>query len=524
MKMSWVLFSLALWPGALVTARDEEGEPAASAWVREDPSSHQLVYRTLNQRGDHICDFSYAGYMGGGVALPDLAVKARVETPSGGDDTAAIQQAIDAVSALPLVNGQRGAVWLGPGIFQCGETLTIQASGVVLRGSGLASTTLSLTGDPHLAVKIAGNAQAQDIGGESVIVDDYVPSGAQFFQVKDATAFHAGDTISITRPVTPAWVAFMGMNHLARDGQPETWVGDKLETERTVSSISGQTLCLDVPLTDSYDATYLGHEAVKVARISHAGPDGADLRVTQSGVESLTIQAPKRHVVLGEPAFDGLRLEGVKDNWVRDVSMTGITSGVAIEGSQRITLEKVNVDNATIVGDAKPFDISISGTQVLCDRCTGRGDMVWYAATMARVQGPNVVLNSTFQGDGRIDAHQRWATGLLVDGCHVPTGMISMHNRGEMGTGHGWAMGWGVVWNCTALGFDVQNPPGCANWQIGCRGENKTEPMPTYPKKEDRIMPRGIIESQGTPVTPTSLYLAQLLQRLGAQAVHNIGY
>jgi hypothetical protein len=530
LKIIWVLLGLALWPGTLALVRGSDG---ASSWVWADSSTGKLAYKSLD-KGDHICDFSYAGYMGGGVALPNLDVKAHVDSPSGGDDTAAIQQAIDTVSALPLVNGQRGAVLLGDGTFQCNGTLTINASGVVLRGSGLTSTALSLTGDPHPAIKIAGDGKAHLIGGESVIADDYVPSGANSFHVKEASAFHVGDTISITKPVTPDWVAFMGMDKLVRNGKPETWLKGSLETERTISSISGQTIEVDVPLTDCYDSTYVGKETVKVARISHAGPDGADPRVTQSGVENLTIHAPERHIVLGQPAFEGLQLQGLMDCWLLNVSMTGVTSGIWMKASRRVTLEKVNIDNATIMGAAKPFDISMDeSTLILCDQCTGHGDAVWYAATASRCQGPNVVLNCTFKGKGAIDAHERWATGLLVDGCQVPDGSIGMHNRGEMGSGHGWTMGWGVVWNCAAATFSVQNPPGAANWQIGCRGNNITERMPTFSEEgggaddtgnSNGTLSPGIIESQDAPVSPTSLYLAQLRQRLGDQALHNIGY
>src|SRR5262249_10723522 len=63
--------------------------------------------------GNRVMDFSSAGYKGGGVALPSaLPVRATV-SPGGADDRAAIQAAIDAVSALPLdENGFRGAVQL----------------------------------------------------------------------------------------------------------------------------------------------------------------------------------------------------------------------------------------------------------------------------------------------------------------------------------------------------------------------------------------------------------------------------
>jgi len=37
-------------------------------------------------------------------------------------------------------------------------------------------------------------------------------------------------------------------------------------------------------------------------------------------------------------------------------------------------------------------------------------------------------------------------------------------------------------------------------------------------------LPEGIYDSHNTPVAPTSLYLAQLNERLGKQALINVGY
>ena len=106
----------------------------------------------------------------------------------------------------------------------------------------------------------------------------------------------------------------------------------------------------------------------------------------------------------------------------------------------------------------------------------------------------------------------RWSTALLIDGCSVPQGEIDFLNRGVMGSGHGWAIGWGVAWNCTAKKLTIMQPPGAINWCIGCAGPD-TPPAPNPG-----------ISSYGKAVSPRSLYLAQLQNRLGAQALKNIDY
>jgi hypothetical protein len=124
-----------------------------SQWVYKGANG-KLQYKTT-KAGDRIMDFSHAGYMGGGVALPIVPVKRTVQ-PSGGDDTKQIQIAINEVAAMPMVNGFRGAVLLGPGVFNCSAALTLSVSGVVLRGSGsgVGGSTISMSGNKHFAVVI----------------------------------------------------------------------------------------------------------------------------------------------------------------------------------------------------------------------------------------------------------------------------------------------------------------------------------------------------------------------------------
>lgn len=495
---------------------------AQSKWVQLGPDG-KLVY-THSPQGDRIVDFSYAGYHGGGVALPSVKAS-KLVTPTGADDSAAIQAAIDEVSKLPIARGQRGAVVLAPGVFHCAKTLTIAASGVVLRGAGTdakTGTTIELTGAPHLGISVEGKLDVKKLSATN-ITDAYVPVGTMLIHVADTSKIHAGDTLQIAKPVTLAWLKFMGMDTLERAGKDEKWVGvSELSARRVVTSISGNALTLEVPLTDDIDSKFLGGTPSTVTTVEVSG------QIAEDGVESLRIVAPTRAIALGkDPEFDGIAMKNAVDSWIRNVNLEDTTNSVGIDsGTERVTVTQVDVlQRVPVTTPAKPFDFSVNGTQILIDRCSGRGDEVFYMATQAREQGPVVLLHSKFAGNGHVQPHQRWSTGLLVDGSEALGGGIDLMNRGTMGSGHGWAIGWSVLWNNVAGDFVVQQPPGTANWSIGDRGPHSLKPQPTTggPKGGPNL-PSGIVESPGKPVEPTSLYLQQLKDRLGPAAVKAIGY
>jgi hypothetical protein len=86
--------------------------------------------------GNIIPDFSHVGYKYGDEAIPNVPVKATVE-PVDGDALSVIQAAIESLyDTDPDENGFRGAVLIKSGTYEVDGIITINQSGIVLRGEG----------------------------------------------------------------------------------------------------------------------------------------------------------------------------------------------------------------------------------------------------------------------------------------------------------------------------------------------------------------------------------------------------
>ncbi len=501
-------------------------EGGTSAWVHPGQDG-KLVYQKT-PAGDRIMDFSSAGYMGGGVRLPEVPVKRTVQPLPNEDSTAAIQAALDEVSKLPLEGKFRGAVRLAPGVFTCSNSLVISASGVVLQGSGCGpgetSSTIKMSGPRHAAIIARnrgggrnGSSRVERAGKiQTLMTEEYVPSGVTSFSVKDVGGFKAGDVLQIRRPVTAKWIQYLGMDDLTRDGKAQTWIraGTTIPIERKLVGISGHTMTLEVPLSDSFDPKYLNPPGTLLVKLL------PEPRLNQIGIENLRIECPPQAVNHTEALYSAVRLNG-EDCWARNLVIDETMNSVEVTG-RRITLDHLVIDRKALhQGSSKPAEIAPNGDQILVNRCSVNADNVWFVATGAEHSGPIVLLHCTFTGNGHIEGHQRWTTGMLLDNCELPNGGIDLKNRGSMGSGHGWGTGWSVAWNCVAKTYVVQQPPGAYNWAIGCRGERFLLPRPfgKGPK-----LPSGVFDSHDRPVTPSSLYLSQLAERLGPSALKNIGY
>src|SRR5690606_4807297 len=134
-KISWIVLLPFLALTLIVTAQDIP--PTASLVY---PGIDGKLTYVADSLGNTIPDFSNAGYKGGGLPIPTIAIKATI-WPVLGDNSDNIQKVIDSVSALPAdASGFRGAILLKMGYFRLEKPLYIKASGIVLRGEGMGET------------------------------------------------------------------------------------------------------------------------------------------------------------------------------------------------------------------------------------------------------------------------------------------------------------------------------------------------------------------------------------------------
>ena len=342
----------------------------------------------------------------------------------------------------------------------------------MLRGND--GTILHLTGKPHVAIVVKGEKKVAQDGRPTPITDSYVPSGANSFSVGSTAGLQVGDTIQITRPVTETWVDFMGMSDLVRDGKSETWLTGKLQTEQVVQAISGNRITVSVPLSDSYDSRYLNPPGSTVVKVTVSG------LISQVGIEHLRIESPPQPIAITAPQFRALHFVDVVDSWARDLDIHDTISSLDVgAGSSRVTIQRVSHSHS--VATLGPPSPGTSATTEL-RRCSTDAPAT---ATMSFTSSPTVATRVPTSCSTAPFA----ATDTFNPTCAGPRdywwtvarcrrAAIDLMNRGIMGSGHGWAMGWGVAWNCMAKSFVIQQPPGrdeLGDWMY----RNRAEPSDT---------------------------------------------
>lgn len=475
----------------------------------------RLVY-PADAQGNRIPDFSHAGYEGGGVPLPDVPVRVTV-SPVDGDDTATIQAALDQVGALPLqADGYRGTVRLAPGIYDVAGTIRIRHSGVVLAGSGdgddpAANTILRRTGTSLANVIMAGGGaddqfRSEIPGTRRPITSPRVGVGSRVFTVDDASGFAVGDNVIVFHPSTEAWIAAMDRGGVT---DANVWrPGDiDIRYHRYVTAIAGNTIEIDAPVFDHLERSLSQSFVYKYDR---AGV------LTKIGIEDLQVDIVTAGPTSETHCEDAVEFIEAENSWIRDCTMKHFWhAGVQFAGSTRCTAERVRaIEPHSVVTGGRRYNFSTHHAQLILFRdCFAHDARHAYVANGTSTDAGNVALHCVLDRNYTFsEGHRRWSTGLLFDGL-VATNRrnadtLGFYNRGNFGTGHGWAAGHSVIWNCDAAGGKilVQQPPLAQNYAIGSFG-NVTGAGPF-------AGPVGFIEgSNSAGLEPNSLYLAQLNER-----------
>jgi hypothetical protein len=517
------------------------------AGAQDIPPTTSLVYPGTDGRlvyvadslGNKIPDFSNAGYKGGGVPIPYVAVKETV-WPVAGDNSAHIQEAIDRVSALPQdASGFRGAVLLKMGTYELEKPLYIKSSGVVLRGEGMSDIGTILIGKIPKERQTYGRGGLVNISGtaaiapqedtKQVITDQYVPVGSCSFSIKSAKAFKVGDKILVRRIGNQDWIKAIGEDSLSAGRN--RWRPFNITYDRIIAGISGNTITVDAPIFTAVDSRYGGGEILKYN----------DERIEQAGVENLRgiseynpsvrqstygnmdrDKLDPKFQYQGEEYFSDenhvanfIVISNSKNIWVRNISALHFVTSVVQSnaGTKWITVQDCESrEPVSQRWGARRFIYQMNGQLCLVQRCFSQKGRHSFVLQGSEASG-NVFLHcEAVNPYSTSEPHNRWVNGVLYDNVKAP---LTARYWDYM---IGWAGANIVFWNCEG-DFLVQSPPTAKNYSFGHIGINAVifnAPL------QDLTKPNGHVESLDRHVFPESLYLTQLSERLGEGAVKNI--
>jgi len=420
---------------------------------------------TASRAAENAIDFSHAGYGGGGVTIPSVPATVAI-TPSGADDMATIQYAIDKVSALPLdPAGFRGAVVLRTGTYRVKDQLKISASGVVLRGEN--STIIATGQSRRTLIFVAGKSTDQPLSYKSKVTAD-VPAGSTQLTLASVEGLTAGMYVAIRRPSTKEWIHDSGMDQFTGNF-PDirlNWSSGSrdLVWDRTVVSVDSAScaVTLDAPITTALEGRYGGatlQARAQTGQLHHVGIEGLAL------CSEFDESNPRDE----EHAWIAIQMEYVENAWVRDVTAKHFVSAAVWLGTETNTITIQDSRSETPISEDagwRRFGFYVGGQQVLVQRCVAIAARQPFLAGLCSA-GPNVFLDCTAEhATGDSGSIESWASGVLFDNVKIEGAGFVLGNLGECWQGAGWNAANSTLWNCTAKLFTTDNPPGAINQVI----------------------------------------------------------
>ncbi|HXF09331.1 MAG TPA: autotransporter-associated beta strand repeat-containing protein, partial [Desulfuromonadaceae bacterium] len=470
----------------------------------------KLVYWP-DTNGDIIPDFSKAGYMAGEVPIPTNIPVVTTLSPIAGDNQPQIQNAINALSAQPLgTNGFRGVIYLNAGVYNMSNGLSCTASGIIVRGAGCATngTLLHLlAGHAIWTVNNPSGVSRKEVAStRHNVTSDYVPLGANWFQVDSVANWAVGDDIVIYRPSTALWCQVID----TAVQYPLSWTGGEVDLtwERKITAIEGNRIMIDSPIFCALDQQYGGGQVYKYTYSN---------RVQNVGLEGIRADCEAGVDDLGNTSGQLITYDGVMNCWVRNCmndKMSGHT--VKADGSKFCTFEDIiSYHNPLPAGHSGP-SIQINthgGSQGLLFHRFTTSDGGFEFSSGGQSSGPNVVLECDIpHAFASTSPHMKWAVGTLYDAMFMHQGLVCL----DAGGSHGWCGGNHIAWNDECSGFDYDRPVTAHQMGIGLVASGST-----WDPNRTGTLPPEIISWQ-SHVDPRSLFRAQLAERLGAQKVLDV--
>jgi len=473
---------------------------AESDWVKLSPTGKLLYFK--DEKGNTLPDFSKVGYHQGSRAIPTVPVKITVSPSAHNQDQAVIQAAIDRVSRMPVdKNGHRGTVHLKKGVYHIPGTLYIQTSGVVLQGEGDNDdgTKLIAVGKgqrPLLVVSGSGHRE-EDLANQQKITTTYVPVGTHAFTVASTKEFKVGDQIIVLYPNNVAWIHAIRMDQIVERAGTKQWkpAEYQLKFERKITAIKGDTLYIDNPVVMAIDGRFGGGLVY---------PYRFDGRIHEVGVENIIFESAYDGEEDEDHGWIAVQFDKTENGWVDRITAKYFGyAAVSLEKDAKqisVTNSKC-LDAKSIITGGRRYSFNNNGQLNLFMNLyasEGRHDYV----TGARVLGPNVFYQCKAEHThADTGPHHRWAVGTLYDNV-ITDGEINVQDRGNWGSGHGWAGVTQVIWNCTAKRIAVQSP-----WDAGQNYAIGVKAIPDAGRFGDR--PRGIWEALNKTMVIPSLFQAQ---------------
>jgi predicted esterase len=500
-KQGGALEAVAAWLFKQFFSKESSQKTWTSKHVQFNKDS-TLKY-IADAQGNTIPDFSKVGCYENARPLPMLPV---VKTIQAGSENSqqVIQKAIDQVAMMPLnKDGFRGAILVKKGIYNIPGTINITVSGIVLRGEGDETKLVAIGKGKRTLVDVNGTGNLKEIKGtRQKIMDKYVPLGAKSFTIMSARELKVGDSIVVFRPGIQTWINDLKMNQIeARDSTSKQWMPAEynFHFERVITKIKGNTIFIDNPIVMAIEDKYGGG---KIYRYVFDG------RIRNVGIENLLCQSEYNGDTDEDHGWDAIHVNKTENSWIKNVTSMYFGFGCVNLGNQSRNITVTNcksLDAKSKIEGGRRYSFNNDGQMNLFMNCfatEGRHDY----ATGAQVRGPNVFYNCTAQNaHNDIGPHHRWAMGTLYDNI-VSDGQMNAQDRGNWGTGHGWAGVNQIFWNCTASTFAIQQPwVSGNNYVIGMMGI----------KSGGRLSGRLDADIEGTNqpgLLPKSLYIAQMHQ------------